>query len=39
MLEKKCNFASYTNKIDEEAMCEFQFACSFLFLNVTLKTN
>ena len=28
-LIKKCNFALCINKIDEETMCQFQFACSF----------
>ena len=29
MLDKKCNFALCVSQIDEEAMCEFQFSCSF----------
>ena len=27
MLDKKCNFTLCISKIDEEAICEFQFAC------------
>ena len=29
MPDKKCYFALCISKIDEEAICEFQFACSF----------
>ena len=36
MLDKKCRFAGYISKIDEEAMCKFQFACSFLLYTLLL---
>ena len=29
MLDKKYNYALCISKIDEKAICEFQFACSF----------
>ena len=32
MLDEQRNFALCISKIDDEAMCEFQFAYSFFFL-------
>ena len=31
ILDKKCNFTLCISKIDEQAMCEFEFAC-FLYI-------
>ena len=34
MLDEKCNFPFWINKINEEAMCEFEFAYSFLMQSI-----
>ena len=31
MLDEECNSALSISEIDKQAMCEFQFACSFLY--------